>query len=52
MKLLNILAKNMKYLEDAGYVLPSSVSASIIYLAIILDLKQYIPRAITNCALL
>ena len=38
MKPSNILAKNMKYLEDSGYVLPSSIAASIIFLAIILDL--------------
>ena len=36
MKLSDIL-KNMKYQEFTGYVLPSSIAASIIFLVIILD---------------
>jgi len=36
MKLSNIL-KNMNYQEHTGYVLPSSIAASIIFLVIILD---------------
>ena len=37
MKLPRYLANTMKHQKDVGYVLPSSIAASIIFLAIILD---------------
>lgn len=37
MKLSHIFTKNIKYHEDTGYILPSSIAVSIIFLAIILD---------------
>ena len=38
MKLPGFLANAIKYQEDLGYVLPSSLAASIIFLIIILDI--------------
>jgi len=37
MKLPGLLANTLKHQKDIGYVLPSSIAASIIFLAIILD---------------
>jgi diguanylate cyclase (GGDEF)-like protein len=37
MKLSKLFAKNMKYQKDVGYVIPSSIAASIIFLVIIID---------------